>query len=394
MAILAECPFCHKKQSAKNKLCKCGADLEKLKRSKKVKYWISYRLPGGTQRREAVSGEGVNSYSIESAREMHSKRVVQKKENKIFDIKPDANMTFNELAKWYLELEKVKALSSYWVIELSLKKFNSEFGNIIVSQIKPVDLENYQARKKAKGKADATIDHEIGAAKTMIFKAFDNDMVSGDTLKTFKVVKKLLKGSSNARDRVLSPGEFENLYDHAPRHIKGILAMGYYAGMRKGEILGLTWNKVDLKDRVISLEPEDTKDNEPRTIPICDKLLEILKGIPKNIHNNHVFLYKGKPIEDFRNALKKACKGAGILYGRFVKDGFIFHDLRHTFNTYMRKAGVPESVVMEITGHSTRQMFDRYNTIDIDDTRQAIGQLQDYLANVDQSVDQIKENGK
>ena len=394
MAILAECPFCHKKQSAKNKLCKCGADLEKLKRSKKVKYWISYRLPGGMQRREAVSGEGVNSYSIESAREMHSKRVVQKKENKIFDIKPDTKMTFNELAEWYLDLEKVKALSSYWRVKLSLDKFNSEFGDVIVSQIKSADLENYQAKRKAEGKADATIDQEVGSAKTMIFKAFDNDMLSGDTLKAFKVVKKLLKGSANARNRVLSPSEFENLYDHASRHIKGILAMGYHTGMRKGEILGLIWNKVDLKGRVIRLEPEDTKDNEPRTIPICDALFETLKGIPRGIHSGHVFLYKGKPIADFTNSLKKTSKEAGILYGRFVKDGFIFHDLRHTFNTYMRKAGVPESVVMEITGHSTRQMFDRYNTIDIDDTRQAIGQLQDYLANVDQTVDQIKKNEK
>ena len=394
MAILAECPFCHKKQATKNKLCSCGADLEKLKRSKKVRYWISYRLPGGKQRREPVNGESVNPYSIESAREMHSKRVVQKKEKRIFDIKLDTNMTFNELAEWYLDLEKVKALSSYWLVELSLNKFNSEFGNMIVSQIKPVDLENYQARKKAKGKADATIDHEIGAAKTMIFKAFDNDMVSGDTLKTFKVVKKLLKGSSNARDKVLSPGEYKSLYDNAPRHIKGILAMGYYAGMRKGEILGLTWNKVNLKERVINLEPEDTKDSEPRTIPICNELLDILKGIPRGIHSSHVFLFKGMPVKDIRNALKKACKGAGILYGRFVKDGFIFHDLRHTFNTNMRKAGVPESVVMEITGHSTRQMFDRYNTVDLDDTRAAIGQLQDYLVNVDQTVDQIKENGK
>ena len=394
MAILAECPFCHKKQSVKNKLCKCGADLEKLKRSKKVKYWISYRLPGGKQRREPVNGEGVNPYSIESAREMHSKRVVQKKEKRIFDIKPDTNMTFNELAEWYLDLEKVKALSSYWRVKLSLEKFNSEFGDVIVSQIKPVDLENYQARRMVEGKADATIDQEVGSAKTMIFKAFDNNMVSGDTLKTFKVVKKLLKGSANARDKVLSPGEFENLYDHAPRHIKGILATGYHTGMRKGEIVGLTWNKVDLKDRVIRLEPEDTKDNEPRTIPICDELLEILKGIPQSIHDKHVFLYKDKPVEDFRNALKKACEGAEISYGRFVKDGFTFHDLRHTFNTNMRKAGVPESVVMEITGHSTRQMFDRYNTVDLDDTRAAIGQLQDHLANVDQTVDHIKENGK
>lgn len=54
----------------------------------------------------------MNPYSIEDARSMHSKRVVQKVENKIFDIKPDARMTFKELAEWYLELEKVKALSS------------------------------------------------------------------------------------------------------------------------------------------------------------------------------------------------------------------------------------------------------------------------------------------
>ena len=47
MAILAECPFCRNKQAAKNKVCKCGADLDKAKRSKKIKYWISYRIPIG-----------------------------------------------------------------------------------------------------------------------------------------------------------------------------------------------------------------------------------------------------------------------------------------------------------------------------------------------------------
>jgi hypothetical protein len=46
----------------------------------------------------------------------------------------------------------------------------------------------------------------------------------------------------------------------------------------------------------------------------------------------------------------------------------------------MRKAGVPESVIMEITGHSTRTMFDRYNTIDLDDKRKAVLQLQELFA--------------
>lgn len=162
--------------------------------------------------------------------------------------------------------------------------------------------------------------------------------------------------------------------------------------MRRGEILCLTWNKVDLKGRVIQLEAEDTKDNEPRYIPICDELYEILRAHPTRlqeaISDNHVFQYEGKPLKDIRSALRTACHKACIPYGRFIKDGFVFHDLRHSFNTYMRKSGVPESVIMKITGHSTREMFDRYNTVDAEDARQAINKMQNYFANVDQSVDQ------
>jgi len=57
----------------------------------------------------------------------------------------------------------------------------------------------------------------------------------------------------------------------------------------------------------------------------------------------------------------------------------------------MCKAGVPESVIMAVTGHSTRAMFDRYNKIHLEDTRQAVGRMEAYLANVDQTVEQ---NGK
>jgi len=60
----------------------------------------------------------------------------------------------------------------------------------------------------------------------------------------------------------------------------------------------------------------------------------------------------------------------------------------------MRKAAVPESVIMAITGHSTREMFDRYNTVDVEDTRKAIDQLQGYLQSVDQTVDQEPQNRK
>lgn len=165
---------------------------------------------------------------------------------------------------------------------------------------------------------------------------------------------------------------------NAAAHLRPILATAYYTGMRKREITTLTWDKIDFKARVIRLEAADTKDREKRTVPICDPLMEELQVIPRGIHGL-VFRYQGKGVGDIETAMETACKKAKIKYGRFVKGGFVFHDLRHTFNTNMRKAGVAESVIMDITGHSTRAMFDRYNTVDESDRNQAIGQFKAFL---------------
>lgn len=136
--------------------------------------------------------------------------------------------------------------------------------------------------------------------------------------------------------------------------------------------------------RLIQLEPGDTKDREARDIPICDELYKILLNMPNRIQkaddDGHVFLYKRKPVKDIRKGLKVACKGAGIKYGRDVKGGIIFHDLRHTFNTNLRKAGVAETVIMAITGHSTREMFDRYNSVDLDDIDKASKQFSGFIS--------------
>lgn len=149
--------------------------------------------------------------------------------------------------------------------------------------------------------------------------------------------------------------------------------------MREDEILNLTWDKVDMKNRLISLKAKDIKDKEPGFIPIYDMLYEVLNNISKAIHDPHVFLFKEKPVGDIRTALKEAYKKAEIPYGRFVKDIFVFHDLGHTFKTNMKKAGVLESFIMRVTGNSTREMFDRYNTVDVEDTQKAVDQLQVFM---------------
>ena len=117
-SILAECPICHRKQASKNKVCKCGLSLDDAKKSKKVRYWIAYRMPDGKQRRESVATfKNLNPYSIKDARDALSKREVQKREKRLFDMVPESQMTFNELTQWYLDLASVRLLASYDIKE-------------------------------------------------------------------------------------------------------------------------------------------------------------------------------------------------------------------------------------------------------------------------------------
>lgn len=392
MAVLAECPRCRKKQSVKNKLCSCGEDLDKAKRSKRIKYWIDCRLRDGSHHREALSKfDDVNPSSSDDAKAVLSKRVVQKKENRVFEIKEDCNLTFQELWDWYLSLEAVKKLHSFFQVSNNLRKFNREFGCRLVREIKPSELEDYKVKREDAGAAWSTIDQEIGAAKTVITKAFFDKKVDDDTFKNFKPVKKFLTGmkkNSNARDRILSPAEFLGILSNMPLYSRGILLTGYYAGMRLNESFSLAWPMVSLKDRKITLPKEITKDKEERIIPIGDTLYSFLKKIPAPLHEAHVFLNNGKPIKDIRQGLKSACKKAGVIYGRFKRDGFVEHDLGHTFVTNMRKAGVHDAVTNAITGHSDGTVRSRYDTVDFNDLMEGIGKLESYLANVDQTVDQ------
>jgi integrase len=405
MAILAECPQCHRKQSIKNKKCCCGADMDAERRKKKrVKYYIVYRVNGKQRWKSVSSFKDLNPYSIKDATEAEAKFKVLCKENKItlFDQKPTQKWTFQELSNWYLELPAVQK-KNFPRKKIAIKKFNDIMGDKFVNDLIQTDLENYQAEREKQGFAPKTIDDEVQEARSMVNKGVINSKVTGiagDTLKAFDETKKLLKRGENRRDRVITHEEFEGLMAHSPQHLKNILAIGYYTGMRRKEILNLLWYKtfrgnagnvqqipkVDLENRIIHLEEHETKEKKPKDIPICEELYQILSNLPKD--NDYVFTYHKKPIRAFSRSFKTACEKAGILYGRFEQGGLIFHDLRHTFITNMRKAGVSKSVRMAVAGHSTEEMALRYDTVDMKDKQDAISQYEDYLQNVSQTVRQ------
>lgn len=90
-------------------------------------------------------------------------------------------------------------------------------------------------------------------------------------------------------------------------------------GMRRGELMGLTWKDINFERRSILLMR--TKNNEQRVIPISDRLLPVLERLNFERKGQTVFCKPdGKPYGNWRKAFETACKRAGV-------DDFRFHDL-------------------------------------------------------------------
>jgi integrase len=113
-------------------------------------------------------------------------------------------------------------------------------------------------------------------------------------------------------------------------------------GQRLGEILSMTWDRVDLQRGIITLRSVDTETNKPRQVPMTPSVKATLVELAKvrQLAHNFVFMYHRNPVREVRTAFKTACRRAG------VKD-LRFHDLRHCAATNLRRAGVDTTTAMQ-----------------------------------------------
>ncbi len=169
-------------------------------------------------------------------------------------------------------------------------------------------------------------------------------------------------------------------WEHLPKHLQPVVMCAIHTGMRRGEILDLTWDRVDLDRRLIYLEPKHTKEKAGKKEYISDTLLSVQETLPRYADQNHVFLYAGKPIKgEIRKGIRTACAKAKIPYGMKPAGGFVFHDLRRSFRVLMRKAGIDRDVIRTFTGHHCEGMDSRYNVIEDEDRRDALQALETRL---------------
>ncbi len=347
---------------------------------KVIQYQIGYRYvpdlrnPGKLLKRPKYKTEVVGK-SARVARKVLVKREAtwekKKYSEELGQEGPKNQYTFGELRAWYLELPSVKKKRSYGKDVERSKVLGRHFGDMQADKIKPSMVESFQYKmletksKKGCKYQPATVNRMIALMKRIYNLAIREDMALKNPCWKVAMLKE-----DNRRDRILTAEEFDRLVEELPEHILPIVYLGYYTGMRRGEILQLTWKKVNMQEGFIDLEPKDTKTSEPRRVYFNECLWNIFRKANKvrNLRSDLVFTYKGRPIRSIRKGFENALERADI-------KGFRFHDLRHTFNTNMRKAGVDQTVIMKLTGHKTFSMFNRYNTVDQDDAIKAMQKL-------------------
>lgn len=340
-------------------------------------WWMSFRVEG----RRIFESTGCNNKKL--AERIYAKRLTDIQESRFQERpRPEGKTLFSELEEKYRAwAERQKGIRQK---KGFLKQLLAAFGNLQLRAFTTQLVEGYQSKLLAKRKKPATVNRYVACLKHMFTKADEWELIDDDMLKRVRRVK-LLK-ENNRRLRYLSKVECAALLDACDQHLKPIVITALNTGMRRGEILGLEWNRhVDLRHGFILLD--QTKNGERREIPINQTLRSALQGLVRHIKSPYVFTdMEGRGFKEVKKSFRTACKRAVIercpkcsyegrktdletpgncplcgtqMVRRCIED-FRFHDLRHTAASHMIMSGVDIVTVKEILGHKTMTMTLRY----------------------------------
>jgi integrase len=169
------------------------------------------------------------------------------------------------------------------------------------------------------------------------------------------------------RLRYLTGEEMDALVGACSPHLRPIVLTALHTGMRKSEILGLTWQEIDFGVRTITVH--HTKNNERRVIPMNRTLYEELRQLPRHLHSPYVFCNEqGERYDEVKRSFNTACRKAGII-------DFRFHDLRHTFASHLIMNDISLKAIQTLLGHKDIRMTLRYTHLSGEHLQAAVGIL-------------------
>jgi integrase len=218
--------------------------------------------------------------------------------------------------------------------------------------------------RKAKGTIDlgrprsaGTINRYHQALQGLLSWCVDEGWLTKNPAKEIK-----RKTEPKGRKRFLSDVERERLLEACKssewRGLYPLVLLALSTGARLGELLSLTWDKVDLERGTALLE--DTKNEDDRILPLVSKVRDELEKYRKvrSLSGARLFYspaHPAKPIPDatFRTYWDAALRAAEI-------NDFRFHDLRHSCASYLAMSGASLIEIADVLGHRTLAMVQRY----------------------------------
>ena len=332
-------------------------------------------------RMDPITGRTIYTTKTVGSSKRLAKRLLAEKQNEwekrkmLGQTSALSNPTLNEIIQWYLEQPVSKANKTHKKERERFKHIKPRMGKLKLSQIKQNSVLAFQQEmlktKSNAGRnfAPATVNHMVKLIRKSCNLAIKAGLIAHNPISGIAMIKE-----NNEIGRTLSIREFNQLEKHLSAYLLPISRLAFFTGMRKGEILNLTWGMLDESPGYISLRSSQTKSQNARMVPLGSDLRKMLEDLRPSTctPDSRVFLKKGKPIRDVYWDFVSSVKKSGLGHLRF-------HDLRHSFVTNARRAGIERKVIKAISGHSSDSSFDRYSHVETTDITGAVNKLEEFL---------------
>ncbi|MEW6720824.1 MAG: tyrosine-type recombinase/integrase [Thermodesulfobacteriota bacterium] len=294
---------------------------------------------------------------------------------------------FDDLVDEYEGAAKSKR--SYHVEKSYIAKVKEYFEGRLLSELTPLDVERFKADRKGtptrgnRPRTGTAVNRELACLRAMLNKAVQWGMIEKNPAARVKMFPE-----PPGRNCFLTVEQAGRLLDACAPHLRSIVLCALETGMRKAEILGLRWS--DIRNGMVYLPANRTKNGKPREVPVSQRLSTELLRLRNRRRTEDVSVAsdlvfqpprkrvgkrRGKvevvtgPMRSIRNAWDTALEKAGIA------PTFHFHDLRHTFASHQKMAGVDDYTLMELLGHSDFTMMKRYAHLTPEHKRKAVEML-------------------
>lgn len=312
-------------------------------------YWMTFRYNG----KKVFESTGTANKKL--AERIHAKWLTEIEEGRWFEKAAISDITVAEVMDKYMkEVSPSLAPSTDFRNSQIVKNLKAFFGDTPLKDVTPAVVSSYKAACLEKEYSRETILRELELLRRIFNIAIQEWELCRDNPvpKALKTLGKI----DNKRVRYLSADELQRLTVALPSWLRPIVTIARHTGLRRRNILELTWQQVDLGRKVIAIPK--TKNGSAIGIPLNETAIKTLAEVQRirHLHSPYVFCESdGKQYtrDKVSMAFIRACKRAQI-------ENMRFHDLRHDFASNLTQSGIDINRVRELLGHKDLRMTLRY----------------------------------